>query len=360
MSLVSLGWNTPIPYPPGLPVSTTVAFAATTLDADAEYAGMVVRAPKAGTIKKINIPIGAVTTGATLDVTIEGVSATTGGPDGTPLTNGTTTLVVTTGDANTTMQATFSTGPTVTKGQLIAVRIANDATPGNLVINVNITSTIFTPYQFPYRVTGLPALSKSAQWPTLGLEYSDGSYAHIPGVCPLSVPSTSITVASNTTPDEYGLKFKLPAPVKMSGIWVLMVQNTNATCDVVLYDSDGSTPLKTLTLDADQVVSTGQGLFNFLFDDDITLAADTFYRVVLKPTTTNSVIPRHLTVPSAAAMDALEGGQNFHRTQRTDAGAWGDETTERPWMGVLISAVDDGAGGGGGAGMLWRSQGVNT
>jgi len=51
-------------------------------------------------------------------------------------------------------------------------------------------------------------------------------------------------------------------------------------------------------------------------------------------------------VALAAAMDGFPGGQNVHRTERTDLGAWTDTTTKRPWMGVLLTGFNDGAGGG--------------
>jgi len=47
-------------------------------------------------------------------------------------------------------------------------------------------------------------------------------------------------------------------------------------------------------------------------------------------------------------LDMLSGGQAFHFSSRADAGAWSDTTTRRPIMGLILSAADDGVGGGGG------------
>lgn len=332
--------------------AVTPSFTAVTLDAANEYCGMAVPAPKAGTIKKVLINIGTVTTGATLDVTIEGVSATTGGPDGSPLTNGTTTLVVTTGDASTQMTATFSTGPTVTQGQLIAVKINNpSSSPGNLQINVH-TNSLATQY-FPYSFTALTALSKSRNAPLLALEYSDGSYAFIPGVLPASAFTTD-SVGASTTPDEIGMKFAFPMPVKVRGIWWQATSLGSNTLDIVLYDSDGSTVLETVTVDSEQVQTTSAGYKRLVFTNEYELSKDTFYRVVLKPNGTISF--GGVEVGSAAAMDGFEGGQDFHRTERTDAGSWTDTTTKRPWMGLAVSAFDDGASGGGGSGGVTRAR----
>lgn len=321
--------------------AVTPAFTAVTLDAASEYCGMVVPAPKAGTIKKVLVNIGSVTTGATLDITIEGVSATTGGPDGTPLTNGTTTLVVTTGDASTQMTATFATGPTVTQGQLIAVKIANpSSSAGNLQINV-YTGSLNSQY-FPYSFTGLPTLAKNRNAPVVGLEYSDGSYAFVPGVLPVSAFVTDL-VGTSTDPDEIGMKFAFPMPVKIRGVWWQASAAGASTIDVVLYGSDGSTVLETVNVDTEQVQTTSAGYKRIVFTQEHELAKDAFYRIALKPN--SSINFGGIQVATVAAMDSFEGGQNFHRTHRTDGGSWTDTTTQRPWMGLAVSGFDDGSGG---------------
>ena len=44
----------------------------------------------------------------------------------------------------------------------------------------------------------------------------------------------------------------------------------------------------------------------------------------------------------------MDGGPNFHYTSRTDAGAWTDVTTQRPWMGLELLQIDASSGGNGG------------
>jgi hypothetical protein len=342
-----IGLAASIPTPPALGAGVaSPAVTAVLLDAANEYCGMVLRAPKAGTIKKVLFLTGTVTTGATLDVTIEGVSATTGGPDGTPLTDGTTTCVVADPDDDVQKTATFATGPTVTEGQLIAVKIANPAaSAGTLNINAN-TSSLASVY-LPYSFTALTALSKVRNAPLIGLEYSDGSYAFHPNVLPV-LSFTSETFNSGTTPDEIGLKFSLPFPYRVRGVWWIATQIGSSSVVVTLYDSDGSTVLESVTVDTEQVQTTSAGLKYLYFTAKYDLDASTSYRATLTNSSGSNVTFGGFEISAAAQMDAFECGQNFHRTERTDSGAWTDTTTKRPWMGLLVSAFDDGASVGGG------------
>jgi len=80
---------------------------------------------------------------------------------------------------------------------------------------------------------------------------------------------------------------------------------------------------------------------------DISLLGSTNYRVAVKPTSANNCQLRDHDLPGAVYMDAIEGGQNWHYTERTDAGAWTQTTTKRPWIGLLVTANDDGVSTGG-------------
>lgn len=337
-----------VPHDERLDAGVSPSQTAVLLDAASEACGMVVRVAKAGVIKKVLFNTGTVTTGATLDVTIEGVSATTGGPDGTPLTNGTGTCVVDDGDDNVQKTCTFTTGPTVTKGQLIAIRIANPASSAG-TLNVNAHSNVRASYYVPYSYTILGgSLSKSRNTPLISLEYDDGSYAYIPGLWPISAFTTE-TITDSSTPDELGIKFKFPFPVKVAGAWFHAPAGAAAN-SIKLYDSDGSTALETVSLDPDQYQTTSIGTKLVLFTAEHELDADTFYRLTYLGAASAAGAASGIEVAAAAAMDGWEGGQNIHRTERTDGGAWTDTTTKRPWIGLLLSGFDDGAAGAGGGG----------
>lgn len=344
MALQSIvgGLWVPRPWPVTANAMALLAGGFATLDAGDEACGMVFRASKAGTINTIVYGTRAVTTGATLDVRLETVDATTGGPTGTLFganTNGAS--VVASSDDNVLKTVTLTTGASVSKGDLIAVRIVNpSASPGTLVI----AGEARTVYSFPYGFTLLPALAKTTALPTLGIGYDDGTFGQVHGTAPWSA-ITGTTFNSGSTPDERGLYFQVPFSCRVAGTWGLL--SGTGDCDLILYDSDGTTVIATASLDKDVVAGTaGNPLSLVTFAASPTLSASTNYRLVVKPTSVTNTTLYDADVGSAAQMDAFDGGQNFHYTQRTDAGAWTQTTTKRPFLGLMIDAIDTGSGGG--------------
>ncbi|MFQ5804771.1 MAG: hypothetical protein ACE5JQ_17920, partial [Candidatus Methylomirabilales bacterium] len=329
-----------IPHPP-IMQSAAPNLQNMLIDASTEKAAGVFRAPKTGTISKVGFLTGTVTTGATVDVRLETVDLANGDPSGTLLgTNSNGSQVIADTDDNTWFTTTLTTGVAVTKGDLLAVVIAN-AGSGNMNIR-NVR------YDFTGGYSDLftAAWVKDNDSPGFGLEYSDGSYAYSPHVWPVSGLTSNLNFNSSSTPDERGLIFQLPFPFRVTGCW-LTVDLDNAA-DVVLYDSDGSTALETLSLDPDVRMDTAQRIFLLTFAGTQSLSANTNYRLVLKPTTTSNIRVSFFSVDAAAVMDALEGGQNFQYTERTDAGAWTETATDRPFVGLICDGFDDGVGGGGG------------
>lgn len=310
------------------------------IDASTEKAAGVFMAPKTGTISKVGFLTKTVTTGVTVDVRLETVSLVNGDPTGTLLgTNSNGTQVILDADDDTWFTTTLTTGVAVTKGDLLAVVIAN-AGAGNMNI---ANASIDRPSNFPYTDLFTAAWVKDVDIPVFSLEYDDGSYAHSPGVWPISAkPGTSFNTSSS--PDERGLIFQMPFPFRVTGCW--HHADIDAAADLVLYDSDGTTALETVSLDKDVRIGTSPRIFFLLFSGEQSLSANTNYRLVLKPTTTTNIRSEAFDVDAAAIMDAFEGGQKFHHTERTDAGAWTETTTRRPFMGLIIDGFDDATGGG--------------
>ena len=215
-----------------------------------------------------------------------------------------------------------------------------------------------TPYSFQgiFGAFPYPASFFASVWatvaetmPFMALKYSDGTYAQLNDwVLPAGTGSTVInttTFNNGSTPDERGLFFQLPAPVKVGGAWWRADLDGNA--DYVLYDSDGTTVLASSSLDLNVRGAAKAGNF-FIRHTPISLTASTNYRAVIKPTSVTNLSTYDFDVNAAALLDAVAGGQNWHYTSRTDAGAWTQVTTKRPFMGLLVTAIDDGAGASGG------------
>lgn len=183
----------------------------------------------------------------------------------------------------------------------------------------------------------------------LALKYNDGTYA-----CPdLILPITDVGwngFTSGSTPDERALYFSFPAPVTVDGGWLILHLYSGATtADVVLYDTNGTTVLATATIDQDILDRVDNSVLVFFrFNTTVALVANGNYRLSFKPGAGSTSYNFEFTAPSAAVMAASVGG-GWHLSTRTDAGSWTQTTTVCPWMGLHVSALDDGVSAGGGA-----------
>lgn len=315
------------------------------LDAASEKAAHVFKIGQGGTgtIDKVGFLTRGVTTGATVDVRLETVSLTDGFPTGTLLgTNSNGAQVIGDGDDDTWFTTALTTGVAVNQGDDVAVVIVNpSSSPGNM----NINATLFddsrtTPYCAHF--TSSWAMRNTNSNACAALEYDDGSYVNHPGVFPISAVPDAFTFNSGSNPDERGIIFQLPFPFRVTG--VRLHATIGADCDIVLYDSDGSSVLQTLTIDPDLGNGTG-GIKSYPFDSSQDLLADTDYRMVFKPGASNISI-QEFTVDTAAIMDSYPGGQKFHHTQRVDGGSWTETTTKRSYsLGIMFDGFDDAAGG---------------
>lgn len=359
-----------VPDPGPLITQGGVTYNSLLLDAAAEKAAWIIRAPKTGNLARVGFRTGTVTTGDTMKVSFQDVSGATGDPDG--VVDQFRTVAIADVDDNVWIRTSLITSDgtdggtkrAVTRGDVFAVVVEFNAfVAGNL--NVAATLGVIVA-RGPWLGSPCYADHFTAAWakvatgaPVLAIEYDDGTFAFIPGTLPFLTVAVG-AYASNSTPDEEALKFKLPASVSISGCWLFGGPGGNSgDYDVVLYDSDGTTPLRTVSIDANQVPSVSTGGVMLMFTSSVTLAADTFYRISMKPTTTNTVALYNATHSSAhgvAILDQSSGGQNFHWSQRTDAGAWTDDTLRRPFVGLVIDGIDDGASVGG----ISRAAVVNT
>lgn len=338
-------------YPP---IIRTTGYTVQLIDATAEKVAMVFQVPKTGTLDKAEFLLGAVTQAPAsgLKVSFQDVSLVNGDPDGTvdqyrTVTTGLTANAWVAPGLMTADGTDTGAKRSVTQGDYLAVVVefAAWATGDSLEIALDSNTADADDHGFPYRDVWLTAWTKSGDAPCVVLKYNDGSYEMIGPVLPISAFATG-TFATTSTPDERGNRISLPFAARCIGAWVRA--DVDAAADVVLYDSDGTTALATASLDSDVRSSTAQRFFVVYFSTAVTLAINTGYRIVLKPTTTTLIGYAEVNVNAAAIMDALPGGQSIYQTQRTDAGAWADTTTKRATMGLLLDQLSDNVGAGGG------------
>lgn len=196
--------------------------------------------------------------------------------------------------------------------------------------------------------TGWGALTNSAA--PIGLLYDgDTDYTPLSNTfwCPWADFITDAAYSSSSTPDERALRFQVPWDCVINGVEVGADWDGNA--DVVIYDSDGTTPLATVTQLAANRLGSNPGFIRIPFPDTEILA-NTTYTVSVKPITTTALQVRTFTVPTTAHMAAMGGGKEWYYRERTDAGSWSDTTTKRPWIRLQIKEiVTDGGGSPGGS-----------
>lgn len=303
----------------------------------------VVRLAKSGNIRKVHFLLGSVTTGQTLKVALQNVNAS-GDPDDTDDQSGTVTVADT--DDGLWKTVTLGTDRASTAGDAIGVVIKWNGSAGNL--NIICADTIIKGNIYPDRFT-VATWTKQLRAPCVVLEYDDATIAPLAGVLPGS--STSTDFGSGDTPDEVALILNYPFPCQCSG--GEFFGRLTGDAQMVLYDSDGTTVLGSMSLDKDENASGTDSVWAFSWAPT-TLLANTTYRLALKPTSATAVRLRYLVTGTAAHLDTMEGGDGFHWSQRTDAGAWTQTTTRRPYFGARLEAFDAGGGGGGGLKLAGR------
>ena len=341
MSLVDVrGYN----FIPGLiaRVDRHLSLAAVTLDADGELCGAMVYIPKTGNISKIGIRIGTVTTTDTLKVSIQGVDASNGRPDDIIAKSGT----LATPASNTTYWVELSSVLAVTVGQKKTIVVEfNDFVGESSDGNLGIVSGIFNssqrgaavPYNFSY-TGGSWALNYIT--PNFGIEYDDGTIESILGCWP-AIVNSSRSWDMNDNPDRCGLRFQVPYACRLRGAFFVGDIDTNAS--LILYDSDGTTILETVTFDGDVRGATGSEANYVYFTSTKVLTKDTYYRLIFLPTTGTNISIITLTVTDDGAnkaMNAVDGGIYFHLTicngVPTDESDWTQTLTQRPITRLVV------------------------
>jgi hypothetical protein len=162
----------------------------------------------------------------------------------------------------------------------------------------------------------------------------------------LNSNTTFADIRSNTTPDEVGCKFQVPAAMTCSGAKVVLYGagfGSAATLDIVLYSAADAVLASATIGDKDYVDPANYATVSW---DAVNLSAGTDYRLVVKPTTGtngNVVVPK-FSFESAGAMLMMPCGDSWQWTQRTDAGAWTDTNTAIAPMGLWVSGITFGGG----------------
>lgn len=352
---------------PGVPPigANNPAFSGRTLDAATKQFGAVIfRVPRTGTLDKFEFRVSGVAQAPVngLRCSFQDVGNVTGDPTGTQTQffrtvtgispNSWITPGILTSDGT-----DGGTKLAITQDEDLACCVAFE----NFVAGDSVDITYFpdngpsrdaftTTYIDEYNGTSWAKLLAGS--PIIALKYDDGSYEYVTGFRPFS-SLNNVDFSSSSSPNERGMIFQFPGPVKIRRGWFSGDIDGNA--DAVIYAGDGVTPLMTRTLQPGYRSTTLASRYEFPFPE-LTLSAGVSYRYALKPATTTNIRLHEFDVAAAAIMDQFEGGQNFHHTSRTGASAWTEVTTKRPLMGLCVSAIDDAVQTGGGGGFIFLGE----
>ena len=196
-------------------------------------------------------------------------------------------------------------------------------------------------------------LNTSGTWtvqslvPVVVLNCTDGTSASLYQAFPCTDVGTYQYNTSSTTSD-WGMEFQLPMPVKVDGAWATVDLN-GSTSNASMALLDGSTLLGggSSFITGTMVAEVGPVRQMYVnFPSEVTLSSNHSYRLMWTPTTTNNVQLGYLGVSNVSDFQILAGGiaGGVTASRQSATNNFTSVTSQRPQMGLMISAADNGAG----------------
>lgn len=340
MALVDIPLMAFPPVPPWQYVnSPTIGSSASTgIDASGERWATIFQVPKSGSIDRIRFATGTVSSSQDLSVTIQTVSATNGFPTGTAYGSSSTETVASPA-ANTIYTVTFATPATATKGDIVAVVIEWAGTAGSVLFSRWGGTSALMNNQCYGALYASSAWSKYTSAPPMfSVIYSDNTSAYM-GAAPASTTTPNRAFNSSSTPDEVGLRFKMPFGARAAGVMGWISPTAGRDTSMILY-SDAGTALATATIDFDSTANLG-GIANLVyrFSSTVTLTKGSWYRLTYRPDTTSPVTVGYLEFTDSYELGQIAGDDVYH-CERTDAGSFTDDTGAYTPIALMVDAID--------------------
>ncbi len=247
---------------------------------------------------------------------------------------------------------------TIANGDLVAICMQMTARGGADSINITYGhSNCGAVFNRP----ALTSFTGAAYAATLGMPialitFSDGALGWIYGADVASA-MTAQTWNSSSGTKEYGQLFNLPFPYKVHGLYGWVFPSSNAAdLDFILYsDPLGGSPVaeKTVSIDANTIASVATARrTEVMFAAPYSVAANTNIGAVYKPGATNvSAYYKTLNAAGHRVSDPW-GTSGYGISRASGAFANANSSLDHYYIGLIVSAFDDGAGGSGPAGKL--------
>ena len=308
------------------------------IDASGEKHASMFLCPHDMTLEEIDFFVGTVTTGSTLTITVETVSA--GLPTGSLIAAGASGTVTTTAgtDNNTIKTVALTTPQTLSKGEHLAIVIEQSTgncqilrNSGNFVTAGNAGAPSGSLY-----TTSWGNAVHALVW--LGDDNGDRHTIHS------ELYGYQVQTANGSTVD-CGNVFTPAESLEIVGALLVMRHDATRTGDTLtLYDSSNAVIDTIQTFDA-VLSGTNSPPEYAYFDAPITLTAGQSYRLVYKRNGAGNVRENSLVMP-ATLKTPLGLYTDFKRTTRTGGGAWTDSTDRFSVIMPLISGTVAASGGG--------------
>ena len=331
-------------YPTGAVTLQALNFAESTRRSETIF-----QALEAVTITRLWHYCTAATNPPVLRISLQGVDSATGFSDGTIKGATNNALNIFTPTAASGGWLTLGESYACTRGELLAIVVeySSGTIDATHQANLNYASTNGAA-GFPYVITtNTGTRSKVSNWPIYG--YGSASKAYGVPIQAANSPTFNLT----SSPDEYALRFIVPtdwcSTFKICGVLALFSPNPASTSfDINLYDSDGSTVLQQLTYDSDitasNITTARASEYWFPTSTLATLNAGTTYRIGVVPASSTNTLIANFATLSNDDMDALYMGKEWYQSSRTDAGAWTDIPTTRPYIVPIFADLTSGGG----------------
>lgn len=333
------------------------ALSTQTFDSTTDLAVLVFQAPKAGTLDRMEVNIAAITTWPSGGVQIGWQGATE-------------TAIPTTNNGSFTHSATVTVSPgagwwnpgsfvdggaakkTVTKGELVVfVMKAVSGTTSftiNRLDNSNFSAGAGLLGKFPIfeaNTTGTTVASPNGLCCAL---FYDGESNPTP-FCDALPPVLGMTTQAvvNTDRDYAGLLFQVPFACKCSGMKIRADVDANVTFRLIT--NNAGTPLaSSIAWDSERRYADGTGYFDIYFTSEVELTPNTDYRLIMDNSgSATTCLITVWTISAAGHRAAWPLGTTTALTTSADGTTWADTTTSQPLIAPIITALSDGAGGGG-------------
>lgn len=289
-----------------------------------------------------------VTTGGNIDVTIEGVDATNGRPDGVPIGN---TVQITTVSATPNTYQPTGFAAALTKGTPYAVVLTYSS--GDSTFGHSYGTTIgMMPYTYTF--DGTTHTVQAANQALLGIGTSLTNYLTYPGLAgPASNADATFTDAGAT--DEVGVVFTVEYPARLRGFLTSPQDVGTENYSFKAYATPLGTPAVLNTGGTDLTISRdinirgtltgGWEMLKFPTYYDLTPGVQ--YGITMRAGTAGTYAVGTYSYTDADLLACIAGGNNCSQIARAnDTGTFTNTATGLVTIIPLFEGFDDGAGGG--------------